>query len=437
MLKKLLSTPTTQLGNASRFAVFQIKLWSHCARLLKKNRAGQQASSLSYHTIFGVVPLAIVILFIFQAFADDNGMAKNVQDFVYSQLQLTTIAFPDPGIPGQSIMLTEYLDEIVAKYFTGLGKGSVTVFSILIIIWAALALLSTIERAFNNIWHVARGRNFLHRLINYWAVLTLGPLLLGVGIFITTKYAGLQFQKTAPQIGPIILSYLVAVVAFFLLYFVLPNTRVKAKPAIWGAAVAALVFSIAKYGFGMYVTKFIPYSQIYGVMGLIPLSVFWIYITWLIVLFGLQLTFTTQHLSSLDAAAIASAGKTEDYFLATDFTVINIVREIAAGFEHNKAPVEEQVICSKLDLPAEFGDKILNHLVAKGILIKSSEPRAGFMPAQDPENIKLSDITDAVAAAEFSQAPTQTTRTLEQITQTQRSALSQYNLKQILDNTSD
>ncbi len=438
MLKKLLSTPTTQLGKAGRFAVFQIKLWSHCARLLKKNHAGQQAASLSYHTIFGVVPLAIVTLFIFQAFAADNGMAKSVQDFVYSQLQLTTIAFPDPADSGREIMLTEYLDEIVSKYFTGLGKGSITIFSAVVVIWAALALLSTIERAFNNIWHVARGRNFLHRVINYWAVLTLGPLLLGVGIYITTRYAGLQFQKTAPQIGPVVLSYLVAVVAFFLLYFVLPNTRVKAKPAIWGAAVAALVFSIAKWGFGMYVIKFIPYSQVYGVMGLIPLSVFWIYITWLIVLFGLQLTFTTQHLTTLDAADIASARKTEDYFLASDFTVINIVREVAAAFEQNKAPVEEQVICSKLDLPAEFGDKILNHLVATGILIKSSEPRTGFMPAQDPQNIKLSDITDAVATAQFSQSPTQTTPGLEQITQSQRNTLSQYTLKQILsDNISD
>ncbi len=437
MLKKLLSTPTTQLGKAGRFVVFQIKLWSHCARLLKKNHAGQQAASLSYHTIFGVVPLAIVTLFIFQAFSANNGMAKSVQDFVYSQLQLTTIAFPDPVDPGREIMLTEYLDEIVSKYFTGLGKGSITIFSAIVVIWAALALLSTIERAFNNIWHIARGRNFLHRMINYWAVLTLGPLLLGVGIYITTKYAGLQFQKTAQtQIGPAVLSYLVAVVAFFLLYFVLPNTRVKAKAAIWGAAVAALVFSIAKLGFGMYVTRFIPYSQIYGVMGLIPLSVFWIYITWLIVLFGLQLTFTTQHLTTLDAADIASARETEDYFLASDFTVINIVREVAAAFEQNKAPVEEQVICSKLDLPAEFGDKILNHLVAAGILVKSSEPRTGFMPAQDPENIKLSDITDAVAAAEFGRSPTKTTTSLEQITQSQRNTLAQYNLKQILDNTS-
>ena len=195
---------------------------------------------------------------------------------------------------------------------------------------------------------------------------------------------------------------------------------------------AALVFSFAKWGFGIYVTKFIPYSQVYGVLGLIPLSVFWIFITWLIVLFGLQLTFTTQHLKTLDAAEIAAARKAEEYFIANDLTAINIVREIATAFETNKAPISPEVIYSKLDIPPEFGDKILNHLVASGLIVKSSEPRVGFMPAKDSENIKLSDIAAAVAAAGFAQSTTEQSAGLEQVTQSQRDVLARYNLKQIL-----
>ncbi len=67
-LKELLSTPTTQLGKAGRFAVFQIKLWSHCIRLLETNLAGRQAAAMSYHTVFGLVTLAIVTLLIYQSF---------------------------------------------------------------------------------------------------------------------------------------------------------------------------------------------------------------------------------------------------------------------------------------------------------------------------------------------------------------------------------
>ncbi|MHC4060967.1 MAG: YhjD/YihY/BrkB family envelope integrity protein, partial [Planctomycetota bacterium] len=328
MLSKLLSTPTAQLGRASRFLVFQIKLWSHCVRLLIKNRSGQQAAALSYHTVFGIVPLAIVTLLMFQSFPAYSGVGEKVRELVYDQLQLSEIEYPNPADPGDTIMLTEHLDSIVGRFFAGLKKGEVALFSTVIVIWAALALLSTIEKAFNNIWHVGRGRSFLNRVINYWALLTLGPLLLGVGLYASTRYATLvQLQKTVlSSVTPTVFSYLVATAAFFLLYFVLPNTKVQAGAALWGAAVAALAWSLAKWGFGIYVTEFIPYNQVYGALGLIPLGVFWIFVTWVIVLFGLHLTFTTQHLKSLDAAEIASAEKTEEYFVANDLTAISIMR---------------------------------------------------------------------------------------------------------------
>ena len=437
-LTKLLTTPTAQLGKGSRFVVFQIKLWSHCTRLLIKNRAGQQAAALSYHTIFGIVPLTILLLLIFRLFPAYSNVGEEVKNVVYAQLHLSTIEYtPDPEKPDEKIMLTEYLDNIAGSFFTRLDEGSIALFSAAIVIWAALALLLTIERAFNYIWHVARSRNFLHRIINYWALLTLGPLLFGLGVYASTKYAALaQIQKTVlSNIAPALLSYIVATVAFFLLYFVLPNTKVQAKAAIGGAAVAALVWSFAKWGFGQYVTEFIPYSKIYGVMGLIPLSVFWIFITWLIVLFGLQLTFTTQHLKTLNAAEIAAAKKTEEYFIANDLTAINIVREIAAAFQANQAPVSPEVICSKLNIPAEFSEKILDHLVASGIIMKTSEPKLGFVPAKEPANIRLSDIGAAIAEVSFAQSTTDQPDSLGQITQSQRNALAQYTLKQILEDT--
>ena len=434
MLKEILTTPTEQLGRISRFLVFQVKLWWHCARLLGKNRAGQQAAALSYHTIFGLVPLAIVALLIFQSFPAYEGVGEKVKGLVYEQLHLSTIEYPDTEHPEETVKLTEHLDKIVGRVFTGLNEGTIALFSAVIIVWAALALLSTIEGAFNNIWHVGRGRGFLQRVINYWALLTLGPLLLGVGIGITTRYTFIgRIEKTVlSNVAPFILSYIVATVAFFLLYYILPNTKVKAKAAIFGAAVAALAWSFAKWGFGLYVTKLIPYSQVYGVLGLIPLGVFWIFITWLIVLFGLQLTFTTQHLKSLDAAEIAAAKRTEECFIANDLTVINMVREIAAAFEENNAPVSSEVISSKLNIPAEFGERILNHLVSSGIVIRSSEPRVGFVPARDPACIRLSDIAEAVAKAGFAQSLAGQPEGLVNAIQSQRSALAGYNLKQII-----
>ncbi len=435
MFDGLLSTPTEQLGRVSRFIVFQIKLWWHCVRLLIKNRASQQAAALSYHTIFGLVPLAVVMLLIFQSFPAYKGIGDKFRELVYKQFHLSTIEYPDPANPEGMIKVTEHLDKIVGRVFEGMNEGTIAILSAVLIIWAAMELLMTIEQAFNGIWGVGKGRSLLHRIINYWSLLTLGPLLLGTGIYITTQYATVsRLQRTVlSHIGPMVLSYVVAVAAFFLLYFILPNTKVRARAAIFGAAVAALAWSFAKWGFGLYVTKLIPYSQVYGVMGLIPLGIFWIFITWVIVLFGLELTFTMQHLESLDAAEIASARRREEYFIANDITAINIVREIAAAFEQGKAPVEGEVIWSRLNIPAEFGEKVLRHLVECGLIARTSEPKVGFIPARDPANIKLSDIASAVSKASFAQSSAAAPSGLEQITSLQQSTLARYSIKQILD----
>jgi membrane protein len=440
-LEKLLTTPTTQVGKAGRFVVFQIKLWSHCAKLLKINRSGQRAAALSYHTIFGMVPLAIVMLLIFQSFPAYSDIGEKMKDFIYRQANFSAFKSPTPDDEGseETIALTEHLDAIVARFFTETNAGQIGLFSILIVIWAALSLLATIEKSFNNIWHVATGRNFLHRIISYWALLTLGPLLLGTGIYVITRYSKIaNIQETVlSYMAPAILSYFVATVAFFLLYFVMPNTKVNFKAAIWGAAVAALVWMAAKSIFGYCITELGLYRTVYGVMALIPMTVVWIYITWLTVLFGLQLTYTTQHLKSLDAAEIAAARKTEEYFIANDLTIINIVREIAAAFQDNQAPVPSEEICSKLDIPAEFGQKILDHLVNSRLIVRTSDPAAGFMPAKDPANIKLSEIAEAMETAGFAQPASDRWAGMQQIAESQRNILAQHTLKEILNPEQD
>ena len=435
-ISELLTTPTAQLGRASRFLVFQIKLWSHCIRLLERNRASQQAAALSYYTIFGLVPLAIVVLLIFQSIPSGRVVGERMKEFAYDQLHLNKIEYRlDEEDPEGTIMLTDQIDQIINRFFGGLDKKSLSLVSVVIVIWAALALLSTIERAFNQIWHLSRNRGFLHRIINYWALLTLGPLLFGVGIYSTTQYATLKNIETTvlTHVAPFILSYLLALLAFFFLYFVLPNAKVKPGPALWGAAVAALVWSAAKWGFGKYVTEFIPYSKIYGVAGLIPLAIFWIHITWLIVLFGLQLTFTTQHLKSLDAAEIqASREAKQDHYLTNDLTIINLAREIGQAFMQNHGPLTPPELYNQLNIPPELGDDISEHLVDRGLLVKTAEPHAGLILARDPGQIKLSEITAALADMAVAQPDLEQPEMLGKLAQAQRQFLAKFSLKDIL-----
>lgn len=433
MFDKILSTPTAQVGRVGRFMIFQIKLWIHCFRLLKKNRSDQQAAALSYYTMFGIVPLAVVMLMVFQFFPAYRDAGQNIKDYVYTQLHLATIEYPDPANPSSNIKLTDNLDAIVAKVFAGFNQGTIAVLGAVLIIFAALMMLLTIEAAFDQIWGVGISRSILHRIVNYWAILTLAPLLLATAIYVATKYAAIsQIQKTVlSHIAPAVVSYFASVAGFFLLYLLLPNTKVKIRAAIWGAVIAAIVWTLAKWGFKLYVVKFIPYNQIYGALGLIPLGVFWIYLSWLIVLFGLQLTYTTQHLSTLDAAEIASAQKQEEYFIANDLTIMNMVGEIAAAFKAGDGAIEAQTISGKLNMPPEFTEKVLSHLVARGILVQVSEPKEGFLPAKSPDDMKLSEIAVAIAVAGFGQSA-DAPAGLRKVAQSQQEMFSQFTVTQLI-----
>ena len=157
MFEKVLSTPTAQVGRIGRFAIFQIKLWIHCFRLLKKNRSGQQAAAMSYYTMFGIVPLAVVMLMVFQFLPAYKDAGQKIKDSVYTQLRLSTIEYPDPANSGSTIKLTDNLDAIVAKVFTGFNQGTIAILGAVLIIFAALMMLLTIEGAFDQIWGVGRG----------------------------------------------------------------------------------------------------------------------------------------------------------------------------------------------------------------------------------------------------------------------------------------
>ena len=435
MFRKLLSEPTDKLGKFTHFIFFQIRLWPQCIKLLYKNRADQQASILSYNTIFGIVPLAIVMLLIFHSLGVFENLGAPLRNFFYEQTFIKNIQYPvDPNNPTDKITLAQKIDEFTTAFYSNLNKGSITVISCVFIIWAAIALLSTIENSFNTIWGVSRGRNLIRRITNYWTFLTLGPLLFGVAVYVNARYsiAGHLSKSIFTYIGPVV-PFAIAFAGLFALYMLMPNAKVNSKAAIWGALVAACAWMFAKWAFGLYMVKLIPYSVFYGILGLIPLGVLWIYVTWLIVLFGLQLTFTTQHLKTIEEAEAAAAKQRQEYFLATDLHVMNIVNFIFREFEKKSTPVPAEVISSHLNLPADFTDKVLNHLTKERIILKTAEPTVGFTPSTIAENITLADIADAVNASSFAR-PAEQSAVLTQISAERREKLSKFTVRDAIKN---
>ena len=484
-MKNLLTLPTNELGKWSRFLVLQVRIWFHCLRLLKINRCGTQAAALSYHSIFGMVPLAIVTLMVFQMFPAFQDVSGKIKAVAFDQMNLTKIEYPvkDGTADGeqgklQKITAAQKIEEFSESFISKAHGGAITVVGLALVIWAAIALLTTIEKTFNTIFHVGTGRGFLHRLFNYWALLTLGPILLALGIYVSghvvknklyhkfvpqtqqrqvegqadstgIKIEGISngdegqaieaesartFQEKLTWLTAKIVPFLISVIAIFFLYFFLPNTRVSPGAALWGAAVAAMIWTLAKFGFSSYVTQFVPQFAVYGVLGIIPLTVMWIYLSWLIVLFGLQLTYATQNIKRLDAAEFSKSRKQEKCFLANDQTVIRVMEYVLNAFERkDQKPVSVESVAYRLDMPTDFTERILDRLVKSGLLCHTSEPSVGYVPSTDGAHITLDEVSQAISEVSFAQPSAADATNMRDVFDELNKHLSRYTLKQVLN----
>jgi len=193
-------------------------------------------------------------------------------------------------------LLPQAGETAVAQFRIFVGQTQkLTGFGIIGVAATALMLLATINHAFDVIWRVQRPRPLAIRLLAYWAILTMGPLLMGLalsisGLLLATgqRYAGEAFTWSIGWVTPLV-PLLLEALAFTLLYYVVPNCRVRARDSLAGGVAAALLFEGAKHGFGLYIVWFPTYNAIYGAIAAIPVLLAWIYLCWIATLVGAEL----------------------------------------------------------------------------------------------------------------------------------------------------
>lgn len=261
---------------------FLVRLWRLTVLVQQRfsnDRCTRAAGALSFTTLFALVPLLAVVFAMLSVFPVFERWMDTVLEFTYSNF------VPAAG-------------EVVAKYLKAFSTkaAQLTIWGMLFVFATALLMMATIERTFNDIWHVQRPRRRLHRLIGYWAVLTLGPVLMASGLSLGAYVQG----AAAPSVGPIplpvrnvlddVLPFFFETMAFVLLYMAGPNIAVRFRHALTGGLFAALLFEIAKGLFAGYIGRYATYQQIYGAIAVLPVFLLWVYISWTIVLFGAVLT---------------------------------------------------------------------------------------------------------------------------------------------------
>jgi membrane protein len=261
-------------------------IWLLCfvryvSQLFFANRTMQSASSLAYTTLLSLVPLIAVIFSFFSNMPVFVELSETIQEFVFNNF-----------VPSFGQTIREYLINSSIK------ASQLTTTGIILLVIIALMLMSTINSALDNIWHINSRRRLIARFLVYWAILTLGPVLIGVGLYSTSYLLALPFIENVDSAIRIksrllaLMPFFTTSIAFTLLYVLVPNTHVNRRHAIAGGIAAAVLFELAKYAFGLYVKAVPTYTMIYGAIAVIPMFLIWIYVSWLIVLLGAQISYS-------------------------------------------------------------------------------------------------------------------------------------------------
>jgi len=244
-----------------------------------EDRCLRVASALSFTTLLALVPLMTVVFSMLSIFPVFEGLVAEVESFMYRNFMPTT---------------GEVVQQNLHQFATQAGK--LTAVGLFFLVISALFLLATIEDAFNDIWRLKRGRSIIQRVMIYWTVITLGPLLIGISLSLSSYLVSMTDSVGIPmvdRIGIFILSLLPFIfecMAFVGLYMTVPNCRVRFLDALPGGIVAALLFELAKSGFTHYVVSLGTYQVIYGALASIPLFLIWVYLSWFVVLVGAEIT---------------------------------------------------------------------------------------------------------------------------------------------------
>lgn len=263
------------LKDVIRYAAWFRRFVAYVGRRFLADNCLQIAAALAYTSLLSLVPLMAVTFSMLAAFPVFESISQQLQDFVFANL-----------VPASGDAVQGHLHEFASK------ASRLTMVGIGVLVLTALMMMATIDKALNSIWRSHGQRGEGARFLVYWAVLSLGPVLVGMGLVATSYVASLPFLVDTHGVAEVrtlglrLLPLLTTALAFTLMYLVIPARSVPLRPALIGGVFAGLLFEAAKRGFTLYVTHFPTYEAIYGALASIPIFLIWIYLSWVIILLG-------------------------------------------------------------------------------------------------------------------------------------------------------
>jgi membrane protein len=349
-------------------------VWEFCvavARRVYEDRSIQTAGSLTFTTLLSLVPMITVALALATAFPVFDQVIAALESFIVGNFLPETAG-------GRAVM--EQLNSFTAS------AGRLTAIGIAFLAVTAIMLMLTVDEVLNRIFRVMRPRPYAQRVLMYWSVLTLGPLLIGASLSMTSFLIGsslglldLGWLTEAVLRG---MPFVFTCAAFTLLYLVVPYRRIETRHALAGGIVAGMIFEFAKRGFALYVAKFPTYTLIYGAFAAAPIFLLWVYLSWVVVLLGATITAMLPAFREARAESGGSPGRD----LVDALAVLNALAR--AQTEGRVLSINR--IAAQVKLLPYRCERVLERAAALGWTAKTEKD--GWLLARDADAVRLADI---------------------------------------------
>ncbi|NVJ68430.1 MAG: YihY family inner membrane protein [Gammaproteobacteria bacterium] len=258
-----------------------------------KKKCSAMASELTLNNMLALVPLMTVAVSLMAVFPAFEAVNNQVQELIFKNL-----------LPEKGLAVKQYLDEYVSK------SKNLSAIGFIFLFITALLLMRSIDKSINTIWEASHSRQGIHKWLAYWAMLTMAPILIAASLVASSSFAALPVFDKISGVLSIGLPFVLIIFAFTALYMITPYAKVSFIKAIIASVITAILFEIAKYGFAIFVTKFSTYEVIYGAITAIPLFFLWVFLSWVILLFGAVICYALHRFD-------VSYKKSQDPFVST------------------------------------------------------------------------------------------------------------------------
>ncbi len=328
----------------------------------------EKAASLAYSSLLALIPTALLAVSIAELLGTEG------QD-QFLQRVLDLVLPADERIRAN---VQELIQDSRAGFEGATGSATVRIVSVLMLLYFAGSVLTTVDRVVAHVWGGGGFRAFMRRLSAYWAVVTLGPFLLALSFAATTFASGL-LGASAGGVLRSVFPFFVSSVAIFLFYRLMPHSPVRTRAAVWASVVAGVLWETSKIGLGWWFAR--PHTSFLTKLSFFPMALLWMYVSWAIVIYGLEVAYVVHHGTWREGLRGAGGGRRgAARELLAVAAAVEIVRRHNAGETPDRADLAGELGAAENDVA-----DVVDALVAAGVI--GTAPGGGFVPARGADGI--------------------------------------------------